>query len=60
PARRALRWLQRLGLEWLYRLFRQPWRWRRMASRLPCFVLAVLWRGSRPPRGFEGIGGRYG
>jgi exopolysaccharide biosynthesis WecB/TagA/CpsF family protein len=59
-AQRAPRWLQRLGLEWLYRLFRQPWRWRRMASRLPCFVLAVLWRGSRPPRGFEGIGGRYG
>jgi N-acetylglucosaminyldiphosphoundecaprenol N-acetyl-beta-D-mannosaminyltransferase len=59
-AQRAPRWLQRLGLEWLYRLLRQPWRWRRMASRLPCFVLAVLWRGSRPPRGFEGIGGRYG
>jgi len=27
---RAPRALQRLGLEWLYRLWRQPWRWRRI------------------------------
>lgn len=59
-ARRAPLWMRRLGLEWLHRLIRQPWRVRRMASRLPRFVLAVLLRGSRAPRGFEGIGGRYG
>jgi N-acetylglucosaminyldiphosphoundecaprenol N-acetyl-beta-D-mannosaminyltransferase len=32
---------RRLGLEWLYRLLRQPWRWRRMLA-LPRFVLAVV------------------
>jgi N-acetylglucosaminyldiphosphoundecaprenol N-acetyl-beta-D-mannosaminyltransferase len=31
---------RRLGLEWLYRLLHQPWRWRRMLA-LPRFVLAV-------------------
>jgi N-acetylglucosaminyldiphosphoundecaprenol N-acetyl-beta-D-mannosaminyltransferase len=29
------------GLEWLYRLIRQPWRWRRQLA-LPRFVLLVL------------------
>jgi N-acetylglucosaminyldiphosphoundecaprenol N-acetyl-beta-D-mannosaminyltransferase len=38
---RAPRWLQRLGLEWLHRLYREPWRWRRMLA-LPRFVWAVL------------------
>jgi N-acetylglucosaminyldiphosphoundecaprenol N-acetyl-beta-D-mannosaminyltransferase len=38
---RAPRWLQRLGLEWLHRLIRQPWRWRRM-RKLPLFALLVL------------------
>ena len=38
---RAPRWMQRLGLEWLYRLWREPWRWRRML-RLPQFVWLVL------------------
>jgi len=42
---------QRLGLEWLYRLMREPWRWKRM-TRLPRFVLAVLRRGSRGPGRF--------
>ncbi len=35
---------QRLGLEWLYRLYLQPWRIRRML-RLPRFVVAVLLKG---------------
>lgn len=43
--RRAPRWLQSLGLEWLYRLLRQPRRWRRMLA-LPRFVWAV-WRTGR-------------
>jgi N-acetylglucosaminyldiphosphoundecaprenol N-acetyl-beta-D-mannosaminyltransferase len=38
---RAPRWMQRAGLEWLYRLWRQPWRWRRMLA-LPRFALATL------------------
>ena len=33
--------MRRLGLEWLYRLARQPWRARRM-SVLPVFLLLVL------------------
>jgi N-acetylglucosaminyldiphosphoundecaprenol N-acetyl-beta-D-mannosaminyltransferase len=38
---RAPLWMQRLGLEWLFRLYLQPWRIGRML-RLPRFVLAVL------------------
>ena len=38
---RAPRWMQRVGLEWLYRLMREPWRWRRQLA-LPKFVWAVL------------------
>jgi N-acetylglucosaminyldiphosphoundecaprenol N-acetyl-beta-D-mannosaminyltransferase len=38
---RAPRWVQNLGLEWLHRLFKEPWRWRRMAS-LPKFALKVI------------------
>lgn len=43
---RAPGWMRRAGLEWLYRLYRQPWRIRRM-TRLPRFVLAVLRRGAQ-------------
>ena len=39
--RRAPRWMREHGLEWLHRLSRQPWRWRRMLA-LPRFVLRVL------------------
>lgn len=55
---RAPRWMRRLGLEWLYRLIRQPWRWRRQLA-LPRFVglvglaaasrLAQRARGRRSP-----------
>ncbi|MCY4021130.1 MAG: WecB/TagA/CpsF family glycosyltransferase [Chloroflexi bacterium] len=38
---RAPEWMRRRGLEWCYRLLRQPWRLRRML-RLPRFVWAVL------------------
>jgi N-acetylglucosaminyldiphosphoundecaprenol N-acetyl-beta-D-mannosaminyltransferase len=41
--KRAPGWLQRLGLEWLYRLVREPSRWRRQLV-LPKFVWQV-WRG---------------
>jgi len=40
-ARRAPHWIQRLGLEWLYRLVREPWRWRRQLA-LPHFAWLVL------------------
>ncbi len=38
---RAPRLARRLGLEWLYRLARQPWRWRRQLA-LPWFVALVV------------------
>ena len=36
-ARRAPVWMRRAGLEWLHRLAREPWRWRRQLA-LPRFV----------------------
>ncbi len=39
--KRAPEWMRKAGLEWLYRLVRQPWRARRMAV-LPLFALDVL------------------
>ncbi len=44
-ARRAPVWAQRLGLEWLHRLWRQPWRARRIFTAVVAFPLAVLARG---------------
>lgn len=41
---RAPRWIRRLGLEWLHRLVREPWRWRRMLA-LPRFAVRVFWAG---------------
>ncbi|MFH1485360.1 MAG: WecB/TagA/CpsF family glycosyltransferase [Chloroflexota bacterium] len=46
-ARRAPLWMRRRGLEWLYRLGQEPWRWRRML-RLPRFVCMVLWNQYSP------------
>lgn len=44
---RAPRWMRRLGLEWLYRLIRQPWRWRRILTAVPLFLWAALREGKR-------------
>lgn len=38
---RAPHWMRRVGLEWLHRLLREPWRWRRM-TKLPAFVGLVI------------------
>ncbi|HEX6800505.1 MAG TPA: WecB/TagA/CpsF family glycosyltransferase [Ktedonobacterales bacterium] len=38
---RAPEWMRVRGLEWLFRLLRQPWRWRRMLA-LPRFAAAVV------------------
>ena len=43
---RAPAWMQERGLEWLYRLLKQPWRLKRML-RLPRFVIAVLRQSKR-------------
>jgi N-acetylglucosaminyldiphosphoundecaprenol N-acetyl-beta-D-mannosaminyltransferase len=40
-ARRAPRWLRKIGLEWLHRLAHEPWRWRRMLV-LPVFGWLTL------------------
>jgi N-acetylglucosaminyldiphosphoundecaprenol N-acetyl-beta-D-mannosaminyltransferase len=39
--KRAPGWIRRLGLEWLYRLVREPWRWRRQLA-LPRFSMLVM------------------
>jgi len=44
--RRAPQTMQHLGLEWLYRLYREPWRWKRMLA-LPHFLIQVLLRGRK-------------
>jgi N-acetylglucosaminyldiphosphoundecaprenol N-acetyl-beta-D-mannosaminyltransferase len=44
--RRAPRVMQRMGLEWLYRLYREPWRWQRMLA-IPRFIVLVLLKGHR-------------
>jgi N-acetylglucosaminyldiphosphoundecaprenol N-acetyl-beta-D-mannosaminyltransferase len=41
--------LQRVGLEWAYRLWREPWRWRRMLA-LPRFALAAACEALRTSR----------
>ena len=38
---RAPQWIQSIGLEWLHRLWMEPWRWRRMLT-LPKFAFRVL------------------
>jgi N-acetylglucosaminyldiphosphoundecaprenol N-acetyl-beta-D-mannosaminyltransferase len=43
---RAPYWMRRAGLEWSYRLVRQPWRWRRMLA-LPGFALLVAGAAAR-------------
>ena len=40
-SRRAPAWMRERGLEWLHRLWREPWRWRRMLA-LPRFALRVV------------------
>ena len=39
---RAPVWLRNNNLEWSYRLYQEPWRWRRMLS-LPKFLWRSLW-----------------
>lgn len=39
---RAPYWMRRAGLEWLYRLYREPRRWRRMLALPQCVVLVIV------------------
>jgi len=47
---RAPEWMRKMGLEWLYRLYREPWRWRRMLA-LPRFAVRVLVNGRKGSEG---------
>jgi N-acetylglucosaminyldiphosphoundecaprenol N-acetyl-beta-D-mannosaminyltransferase len=42
--KRAPKIIQKLALEWLYRLYREPWRWRRMLA-LPNFGMQIILKG---------------
>jgi N-acetylglucosaminyldiphosphoundecaprenol N-acetyl-beta-D-mannosaminyltransferase len=47
--RRAPALFQKLNMEWLYRLIKEPWRYKRMGASLPTFAMRVLvekWRTS--------------
>ncbi|HEY9764937.1 MAG TPA: WecB/TagA/CpsF family glycosyltransferase, partial [Chroococcales cyanobacterium] len=44
--KRAPGLMRSLQLEWLFRLYQEPWRWRRMIQSLPLFVWLV-WRGRK-------------
>jgi N-acetylglucosaminyldiphosphoundecaprenol N-acetyl-beta-D-mannosaminyltransferase len=41
-SKRAPENMQKMHLEWLYRLFKEPWRWKRIGSALPAFALKVI------------------
>jgi N-acetylglucosaminyldiphosphoundecaprenol N-acetyl-beta-D-mannosaminyltransferase len=47
-AQRAPAWVRRLGLEWLHRLWHQPWRARRVFNAAIRFPIAVLSQGRTP------------
>jgi N-acetylglucosaminyldiphosphoundecaprenol N-acetyl-beta-D-mannosaminyltransferase len=42
--RRAPLIFQKIGLEWVWRLFQEPKRWRRILTAFPYFPLLVFWR----------------
>lgn len=51
--KRAPKLMRDLHLEWLYRLVKEPWRWRRIGSALPNFGMQVLQdrlKGSGPQK----------
>lgn len=54
---RAPEWMRRHGLEWLYRLMRQPGRWRRQLA-LPIFVYLVLQQAAQEWYNRRGTGQR--
>ncbi len=61
--RRAPRWVQGAGLEWLYRAVREPWRWSVIRTIPPLFLIALRERlrggRMRPAQGpGTGPGGR--
>lgn len=47
--RRAPVWVQKIGLEWLFRLINQPWRWKRQLA-LISFVKEVCMQALQPQK----------
>ncbi len=46
--RRAPAWMQRAGLEWIFRVSQEPARlWRRYLVNVPSFIVLVLWQALR-------------
>ncbi len=45
--KRAPRWMQKIGLEWLWRLFMQPWRWKRILTATVKFSWEVITKGKK-------------
>ena len=49
---RAPLWMRKIHLEWLYRLYQEPWRWRRMLA-LPQFAWSAFWYGIKEQKSLE-------
>jgi N-acetylglucosaminyldiphosphoundecaprenol N-acetyl-beta-D-mannosaminyltransferase len=45
--KRAPRWMRRIGLEWLWRLFMQPWRWKRILTATVKFSWMIIKSGKK-------------
>jgi N-acetylglucosaminyldiphosphoundecaprenol N-acetyl-beta-D-mannosaminyltransferase len=45
--KRAPRWMRETGLEWLWRLFAQPWRWRRIFTATIKFSWEIIKNGKK-------------
>jgi N-acetylglucosaminyldiphosphoundecaprenol N-acetyl-beta-D-mannosaminyltransferase len=59
--RQAPRWMQRSGLEWLFRLASEPRRlWRRYVINIPRFLLGIARRRPRLIAAPEAYSGRRG
>lgn len=44
---RAPGWLRNNNLEWLYRLYKEPWRWKRMLALPQFFIRSLLYRQAK-------------
>jgi N-acetylglucosaminyldiphosphoundecaprenol N-acetyl-beta-D-mannosaminyltransferase len=45
--KRAPKWIQKIGLEWLWRLFMQPWRWKRILTATIKFSWLIIRKGKK-------------
>lgn len=45
--KRAPRWMRKIGLEWLWRLFMQPWRWKRILTATIKFSWLIIKNGKK-------------